>query len=151
MRKGIFAAFMAFTVVSSLAGCRYDPTVWKEDFRAPDGAWIARARTDQWGGFGTAYVATTVSLVRVDPTYNKGQAFDILSYPGGGAIPKTYVLSDDNADRDLHLKWMSPTHLEITRLSLEEEPTLEVIRFGNVDITFRLSTQSQPSAPDGEK
>ena len=129
---------IAITAVSSLVGCRYDPTVWKEDLRAPDGAWIARARTDQWGGFGSAYVATTVSLVRVDGTWNKGKAFDVFSYPGGGPIPKTYVLSDDNADRELHLQWLTPTHLEVTHLSLVEQPTLEVIRFGNVDITFRL-------------
>lgn len=145
MRIGLTVPLMALTVSSLLVGCRYDPTVWKQDFRAPGGAWIAKARTDQWGGFGSAYVATTVSLVRVDGTYNKGEAFDVFSYPGGGPIPKTYVLSDDNADRDLHLKWLTPTHLEVTHLSLVEQPTLEVIRFGNVDVTFRLSpSQAQP-------
>ena len=145
MRRGMFATLLSLTVASSLVGCRYDPTVSKQDFRSPDGAWVAQARTDQWGGFGSAYVATTVSLVRVDRTYNKGEPFDIFSYPGGGMIPKTYVLSNDNADRDLHLKWLNPTHLEVTRLSLLEEPTLEVIRFGNVDVTFRLSSaQSNP-------
>ena len=145
MRIQLIATLMAFTAASSLVGCRYDPTVWKEDFRAPDGAWIAEARTDQWGGFGSAYVATTVSLIRGDGTYNKGKAFDILSYPGGGQIPKTYILSADNADRDLHLKWLTPTHLEITHLPPMEEPTLEVIRFGNVDVTLRLSpSQAQP-------
>jgi hypothetical protein len=139
MRAGITASLIAFTIAWSLVGCRYDPIVWKKDLRAPDGAWIARARTDQWGGFGSAYVATTVSLVRVDGTYNKGEAFDILSYPGGGPIPKTYVLSDDNADRNLQLKWVSPTQLEITHLA-PIEPTLEVVRFGNVDVTFRLNS-----------
>jgi hypothetical protein len=144
MRTRFIASLIAFAAASSLVACRYDPTVWKEDFRAPDGAWVAKARTDQWGGFGSAYVATTVSLVRVDGTYNRGKAFDILSYPGGGPIPKTYVLSDDNADRDLQLKWLTPTHLEITHLS-PVEPTLEVIRFGNVDVTFRLGpSQVQP-------
>jgi hypothetical protein len=145
MRIGLIATLMVFTAASSLVGCRYDPTVWKEDFRAPDGAWIAKAQTDQWGGFGSAYVATTVSLVRVDGTYNKGKAFDIFSYPGGGQIPKTYVLSDDNADRDLHLKWLTPTHLEVTHLSPIEEPTLEVIRFGTVDVTFKLD--QSPAQP----
>ena len=145
MRQQLLASLMAITASSSLLGCRYDPTVWKQEVRAPDGAWIAQARTDQWGGFGSAYVATTVSLVRVDGTYNKGKAFDIFSYPGGGPIAKTYVLSDDNADGDLHLKWLTPTHLEVTHLSRLEEPTLEVIRFGNVDVTFRLS--SSPAQP----
>lgn len=144
MRVRLAASLFAFAVASLLVGCRYDPTVWKEDYRAPDGAWIARVRTDQWGGFGSAYVATTVSLVRVDGTYNKGEAFDILSYPGGGMIPKTYVLSADNADRDLQLRWLTPTHLEVTHLS-SVEPNLEVIRFGNVDVTFKLGqSESRP-------
>jgi hypothetical protein len=141
----MFVMLMALTAVSSLVGCRYDPTVWKQDFRSPGGAWIAEARTDQWGGFGSAYVSTSVSLIRVDKTYNKGEPFDIFSYPGGGIIPKTYVLSNDNADQNLHIKWLTPTHLEVTCLSLSEEPTLEVIRFGNVDVTFRLSpSRSNP-------
>ncbi|HEV2645725.1 MAG TPA: hypothetical protein VGU46_05100 [Acidobacteriaceae bacterium] len=122
----------------TIVGCHYDPTVWKESIHSPDGAWIAEARTDQWGGFGSAYVATTVSLTRVDRTYNKGKAFDILIYPGGGQIPKTYVLSDDNADQDLNLNWLSPTHLEITHASPMEAPNLEVIRFGNVDVSYKL-------------
>jgi hypothetical protein len=139
---GLRSTLILSLAISSLAGCHYDPTVWKKDFRSPDGAWIAKARTDQWGGFGSAYVATTVSLVRVDQTYNKGEPFDILGYPGGGQIPKTYVLSEDNADRDLQLQWLTPTHLVITHLS-SVEPTLEVIRFGNVDVTFSLGS-SQP-------
>ena len=75
----------------------------------------------------------------------QGEAFDVFSYPGGGPIPKTDVLSDDNADRELHVKWLTPTHLEVTHLSLVEQPTLEVTRFGNVDVTFRLGlSQAHP-------
>jgi hypothetical protein len=49
-----------FTVVfSGFLGCHDDPTVWRKDFRSPDGAWLATARTKQWGGFGSALVETT--------------------------------------------------------------------------------------------
>jgi hypothetical protein len=117
-------------------GCHHDPTVWKKDVRSPDGAWLATARTDQWGGFGSAWVETAVSIRRIDGTVNHGKPFDVLSYPGGGRIPRTYVLSDENLDPDLRIVWQSPTHLQITHQSAIE-PDLEVIRFSNVDISFR--------------
>jgi hypothetical protein len=55
--KTMSSAFCRLAVTAvllgSLLGCRYYPVVWKHDFRSPDGAWIATARTDQWGGFGS--------------------------------------------------------------------------------------------------
>ncbi len=94
-------------------------------------------RTDQWGGFGTDWVETTVSIQRLNGTVNHGKPFDIFSYPGGGDIPKTYTLSEQNADRDLQVRWASPKHLEITHKS-PVDPDLEVIRFSDVDITYTL-------------
>jgi hypothetical protein len=120
-----------------LTGCRYDPAVWRYELTSPDGAWVATARTDQWGGFGTAWVETTVSLRRVNGTLNRGKPFDIFSYPNGGRIPKTYVLSNENADENLYMAWLAPTHLQIDRLG-DIDPYLEVIRFSTVDVSFRL-------------
>ena len=134
-RGGSLSAITAL-LVGCLAGCRYDPTVWKKDVRSPDGAWLAIARTKQWGGFGSAWVETTVSIQRVDKTVNQGEPFDVFSYPGGGTIPKTYVLSDENLDPDLRITWVSPTHLQIVHQS-PINPDLEVIRFSNVDINIR--------------
>ncbi len=123
--------------VLSLSGCGYfyDPTVWVEDLRSPDGAWTATATTRQWGGFGSAWVETTVSIRKIDKTVNKGKPFDVFSYPGGGRIPKTYVLSAENADADLQVSWLTPNHLQIGHKS-PVEPDLAVIRFANVDVTF---------------
>jgi len=80
---------------------------------APGGAWVATARTRQWGGFGSAWVETTVSLRKLNGTVNRGKPFDILSYPSG-MISKAYVLSNENADTDLQLAWSGPTHLRFT-------------------------------------
>ena len=91
----------------------YDPTVWVKDLRSPDGAWTATATTRQWGGFGSAWVETTVSIRKIDKTVNKGKPFDVFSYPGDGRIPKTYVLSPENADADLQVSWLTPNHLQI--------------------------------------
>jgi hypothetical protein len=125
------------------SGCRggYDPTVWKKDFRSPDGAWVATARTDQWGGFGSAWIETTVSVRKLNGTVNHGKPFDIFSYPGG-MVPKTYVLSDENADQDLQVTWLSPTHLQVDHRSAID-PDLEVIRLTNLDISFQFHPTQQ--------
>jgi hypothetical protein len=106
--------------------------------RSPDGAWIAIAHTDQYGGFGSAYVDTVVSLKRVDGTWNRGKSFNILTYPNGGPIRKTYVLSDDNAGGgvNLKMKWLNANNLEID-YSGTINPGLQVARFGGVNITLR--------------
>jgi hypothetical protein len=109
------------------------------DIRSPDGAWVATARTDQWGGFGSAYIETTVSLKRLDGTINRGKPFEIFSYPGGGKIPKTYELNTANADQDLQIVWLSPTQLFITHASAID-PDLVVTRFANVDIKYRYQS-----------
>ena len=131
----------ATVAVLFLSGCvdHYDPTVWRKDWRSPDGAWTATAVTRQWGGFGSAWVETTVSIRKIDKTVNKGEPFDIFSYPGGGRIPKTYVLSPENADTDLQMIWLTPAHLQIGHKS-PVEPDLAVIRVANVAITFAPGT-----------
>lgn len=139
--RGI-AYVTSLAALAILLGCRSDSTVWKIDVPSPGGAWIATARTRQEGGFGSAWVETTVSLTKVDKTVNGGHPFDVLSYPGGGAISKAYALSDQNADTDLQLTWSTPTHLQIYHRS-HVNPDLEVVRFANVDISFRQGS-SQP-------
>ena len=105
---------------------------------SPDGTWVATARTDQWGGFGSAWVETTVSIRKLDGTVNHGKPFDVLSYPGGGNIPKTYTLAQENADHDLQVRWASSKHLEIAHAS-PVEPDLEVIRFSDIDVTYAIA------------
>ena len=107
------------------------------DVRSPDGAWIATARTDQWGGFGSAWVQTVVSIRKTNGTVNHGAPFDILSYPGGGMIPKAYVPSEENADRNLQIRWTSTRHLEVTHFTVID-PDLMVVRFSDVDISYDI-------------
>lgn len=119
-----------------LAGCNNDPTVWQKDIPSPTGTWVATARTEQSGGFGSGWVQTIVSVKKLDGTVNHGRPFDVLSYPGGGRIVKSYVLSDANADTDLRVTWLAPTRLQIVHLT-PIQPDLEVIRFSDVDINFQ--------------
>ena len=132
--RGI-AATTGLWFLAMLSGCHNSPTVWKQDVRSPDGAWIATARTDQWGGFGSGWIDTTVSIRKVNRTVNDGKPFDVFSYPGGGSIPKSYVLSTENADSQLQIVWLTPRHLQITHLS-PVNPDLVVVRFADIDISF---------------
>ena len=127
-----------------LAGCYGSPTVWKQDVRSPDGAWIATARTEQEGGFGSAWVETTVSIRKVNRTVNRGKPFDVFSYPGGGSIPKSYALSNENADPDLQITWLTPRHLQITHRS-PVSPDLEVVRFADIDISYLKNERAVPA------
>jgi hypothetical protein len=129
-------AAATFLAAAAMAlGCNSDPTVWIKDIPSPNGAWVATARTRQWGGFGSAWIETTVSIKKLDGTVNNGKPFDVLSYPDSGPISKPYVLSDANLDPDLQVSWLTPTHLQITHRSAID-PDLQVIRFSDVDISF---------------
>ena len=128
---------MTFAAFVLLSGCRSDPTVWMTELLSPDKAWLAIARTDQNGGFGSAYVDTVVSLKKLDGSVNRGKPFDVLVYPDGGPIHKSYVLSDENAGGgvNLKMKWISSSNLEID-YSGTIDPDLQVVRFGGVNITL---------------
>jgi hypothetical protein len=128
MNSTVRALAISAILLGNFLGCQNDPTVWIKDFRSPDQAWVATARTRQWGGFGTGWIETTV---------------DVLSYPDGGSGGPAYVLSDANADRDLKVNWLSPTHLEIAHTS-PINPDLEVVRFSNIDISYRLPADKAP-------
>jgi hypothetical protein len=133
----LFAISVAFML---LTGCRnhpYDPVIWRTDLRSPDGAWLATAHTDQYGGFGSAYIDTVVTLKRLDGTINRGKPFDILEYPEGGPVRKAYTLSQENAGGgvNLEMRWLTLNHLEID-YSGYLNPDLQVVRFGGVEITL---------------
>ena len=108
--------------------------VWKTELRSPDGAWLATAHTDPYGGFGSAWVETVVTLNKLDGTVNRGKPFDILEYPDGVPIQQIYTLSPENAGSgvNLEMRWTTANHLEIS-YSRSLNPDLEVVRLGGVD------------------
>jgi len=113
--------------VCLLGACQDVATTWSAEARSPDGLWLATARSQQWGGPGTAYDATTVYLKWIR-----------------GAQPPTQVLgfSHQYATMDLRMKWITPTHLEVTygpsakpgdHVSLD----FQAVKCGGVDISVR--------------
>jgi hypothetical protein len=137
MNRNWMALFVTPVAFMMLSGCFRDPVVWRTELRSPDGAWLAMARTEQYGGFGSAYIDTVVSLKKLDCTVNRGKPFDILVYPDGGPIRKVYVLSQENAGGgvNLEMRWLTANHLEIDYTG-NIDPGLQVVRFGGVDITY---------------
>ena len=144
--RSYHAVMLTLTVSLAILGCRQDPAVWKTDLPSTDGAWVASAETDQWGGFGSAYVETTVSVRRPDKTVNSGKPYDVLGFPTGGPIRHAYVLSNDNAGGgvNLKMKWESPSHLQVT-YDGTAEPDLQVVKFAGVNISLEKVPESTPA------
>ena len=128
-------SIMVFGICLLEAGCAAR-TVWKAEVRSPDGIWIATARTVQSGGFGTAWITTSVSLKRVG---SSDPPMEVLGFSCQGPVPRPYVLDNvANAGRtmNLRLKWVSATHLEVT-YSGKPDIYLQVVKYQGVEITLR--------------
>src|SRR5437588_13094224 len=83
------------------SGCRDATTTWSAEARSPDGNWLASARSQQWGGPGTAHDATTVSL-------KQG------TQPAGEGLGSSPAASTMN----LRVNWLTPRHFEVTYMPL---------------------------------
>lgn len=102
------------------AGCQDVAITWSAEARSPDGQWLASARSQQWGGPGTAYDATTVYLKPIDDSQ-----------------PATQVLtfSHQYATMKLKMVWLNPKHLDVT-YGPSDRPG------DNVKLDFRVAQHS---------
>ena len=112
----------ALLVCLFFASCRDVGTIWSTESHSPDGQWIANAKTDQYGGPGTAGLQSTVSLKRV-----KG--------------PKDHMMvlllsSQDVTSIQPKLNWISSSHLEI---AYKQPASIEfqAIKCAGIEITVR--------------
>lgn len=120
-------------------GCRDVATTWSAEARSPDGHWLAIARSEQGGGPGNAYDATTVTLKSIT-----------------GLQPQMQVLSFSHqfATMDLKMEWVTPTHLEVTygpsaRPGDHVSLNLQVVKMGGIDISVRDASSATTNAPSG--
>lgn len=109
------------------SGCQDVATTWLTEIPSPDGNWLATARSQQWGGPGTAYDATTVFLK-----------------PTKGTRPPTQVLVFSHQYETMYLKmdWITPTHLNVTyapsaRPNDHVSLDFQVVKYDGVDISVR--------------
>jgi hypothetical protein len=114
-------------------GCRNAPIIWKAEARSPDGLWTASARTVQNGGFGTDSLNTVVYLKQ---TNRSGPPTEVLEFSCRGPAPRPYVLDQANAGGTINLtmKWVTPSHLEVTYDNLPDLD-FQVVKFGGIDIS----------------
>jgi hypothetical protein len=108
-------------------------TTWSAEAKSPDGGWLATARSQQWGGPGTAYDATTVSLEKLhssDP-------------------PKQVLLfSHQFGTMNLDMKWLTATHLDVTygpsaRAGDHVNLDSKIARYDGIEISVQNLTDEQ--------
>ena len=125
LKPGCKAIGSTVVLLCCLMACGKDAaTIWSTESNSPDGRWVAIARTDQYGGPGTAGIQTTVFLKQT-----KGRPDET----------KILLLSQGTADVDLRLNWLTPAHLEIIyRQSTSVD--FEAIKCDGIDISVRESS-----------
>jgi len=123
----------------SVTGCRSVPTIWRQELKSPDGAWLAIAHTEQDGGFGSAFIGTSVDLKSTNRTVNRGKPFNVLFFDCPGPAPHAYVLDNANAGGTigLRMKWPDSSHLEVT-YDGTAQVDLQVVRFAGVNISLQV-------------
>jgi len=130
------AAFLSVVICMLPLGCKSDATIWATEVRSPDGSWIASARTVQSGGFGSASMDTAVYLKQAGVS---GPPTEVLAFSCKGPAARPYV-HDDRANAggtiDLAMKWLTPSHLEVT---YDKHPDLyfQAVRMDGIEISVR--------------
>jgi len=128
-RSAICAAIILIIIAVCVlgSGCQNVGTTWSAEVRSPDGLWLATARSQQWGGPGTAHDATNVYLKWIK-----------------GSQPPTQVLgfSHQYATMNLKMEWLTPTHLEVTygvsaRSGDHVSLDFQAVKCGGIDISVR--------------
>lgn len=147
IHKAILLLIIGVCVLGSACRDNAHPTIWTAEVRSPDGRFIAIARTDQNGGFGSASIDTMVFLKQASQPPVMVLAFDCE-----GPASRAYVL-DNKANAggtiNLTMNWESPSHLEVT---YEGHATLsfQAVKYAGIAISVRdLSTETISIPPLG--
>jgi hypothetical protein len=118
----------------ALSGCRWSQTTWTANARSPDGLWLAEARTIENSGFGTGAILTVVSLKRTNVWEAPKEILSFWHDP--------YLASQSGATINLSMKWISPTHLEVTYRG-HADLGFQVVKYANIAISVRdLSSET---------
>lgn len=134
MKVALVASLLA--ACAFMCGCpesyKEGGTTWTAESRSPDGLWTATARSQQWGGPGTAYDATTVYLKWVSQP-----PIQILGF------------SHQYATMNLKMVWVAPRHLNVIygesgRPGDKVEIGFQAIKCADVEITVQHVADSGP-------
>jgi hypothetical protein len=131
----------------STTGCRGVPTIWKAELKSPDSSWLAIAHTEQDGGFGSAYIDTSVDLESTNGTVNKGKPFRVLDFECQGPAARPYVLDSANAGGTigLRMKWLDSSHLDVSYEG-NANVNLQVVKYAGISISLRDLSGGRPKS-----
>ena len=145
-RKTSFKAvsIIIFGVCLLEVGCS-PPTVWETELRSQDGRRVAIARTVQNGGYGNAWIATTVSLKYAN---SSEPPTEILGFSCDGPVPRPYTLDNvANAGGTINLtmKWVTPSHLQVT-YDGHADLYFQAVRYVGINISVQDLSSEPPTA-----
>lgn len=127
MRRGIW--FLIFGVCVSASSCGGPKTTWSAESRSPDGKMVLRARTIQASGIGTGNIGTFVDL---NWTSGSQSPTIILAFSDG---------LDGPGDKNVEMKWLNPTHLDLTYRGTRTID-FQAVKAHGIDITVRQFPRS---------
>jgi hypothetical protein len=119
------AGALVYIGLCALSGCNDSERTWAAKAESPDGTYVARAQTHEYGGWGTGSAPQTM----VDLNWTKGHQRPVNVF--------TFIPDVEEQDAmHVGMEWLTPTHLELT---YKGHPIIEfqAIRFQGVDISIR--------------
>jgi hypothetical protein len=122
MRKTLW--LLIFGVCVSASSCDGPKTTWSAESRSPDGKMVVQARTIEPSGIGTGDIGTFVYL---NWTSGSQSPTIILAFSDG---------SDKPGDKSVGVKWLSPSHLELTYKG-PRTIDFQAVKAHSIDITVR--------------
>jgi len=118
-----------------MSSCKASETIWSAEVKSPDGTIVASARA-VLRNKGLSIISGIDTNVYLNWTADKRPPTLILSL----ADP-----SDTPDDTKVEMKWLAPTHLELT-YSGDRSLVFQAVRWANVEISVRnlSGVQSRP-------
>jgi hypothetical protein len=126
-----------------IPGCHDVVTTWSARVQSPDGGWVAIARTQQFGGPGTAGDLTTVYLQRhLEPPGSHRPGASEAQEP-----MQILVFSHQWRTMRLNMKWLSPRHLEVvygpsSRPWDHVDVDFQVVKIAGIDVSLQKLNSS---------
>jgi hypothetical protein len=138
----LFLKLMALMIPGTCivgAGCGSANTIWREELRSPDGQWLASADAVQNGGFGSALIQTQVYLEKTNGS-NPRKAVLGFSCEGPAARPYTQDnVANKGGTIDLGMKWLSPSHLEVT-YNGRANVNLQLTDYDGIEVSLKVTS-----------
>jgi len=117
---------LAASVAIFASGCRSSETIWSAQAKSPDGKVVASARADLRNK-GLSIISSIDTNVYVNWAGDKRPAMLVLNLADG---------SDAPADTTVEMKWLTPTHLELTYKG-NRSVGFQAVKWAGIDISVR--------------